>query len=78
MGTGPERGQGGVRLFCILIPVKTAGAFLLVSGWLLVLCAIVMLAGGVTRNAFVFAGLGVEALGLVLAARAHLPGRAGR
>jgi hypothetical protein len=40
--------------------------------------AISMLHAGVARNVFVMAGLGVEALGLVLAVRAHLPVRAER
>lgn len=51
---------------------------LLAAGWLLVLSALILLAAGVARNAFVLAGVGVEALGLVLAVRAHLPLRAER
>jgi hypothetical protein len=58
--------------------MKGIAAVLLVTGWLLVLCAISMLHAGVARNVFVMAGLGVEALGLVLAVRAHLPVRAER
>ena len=63
--------RGRVELFCILIPVKTMGGLLLLAGWLLVLCAVRMLADGMARNAFVAAGLGVEVLGLVVAVRAH-------
>jgi hypothetical protein len=51
--------------------MKTMAGFLLVAGWLLVLCAVRMLADGIARNAFVSAGLGVEVLGLVVAVRAH-------
>jgi hypothetical protein len=58
--------------------MKTAGLLLLLSGWLLVLAALAMLNGGVARNVFVAAGLGVELLGLTLAARAHLPVRSDR
>jgi hypothetical protein len=52
--------------------MKTAGFLLLLSGWLLVLAAIALLGAAGPRGAFLLAGIGVEALGLVLAARAHL------
>jgi hypothetical protein len=55
--------------------MKLTGVLLLVTGWLLVLCAISMLKFGTARNVFVLAGIGVEALGLTLAVRAHLPVR---
>jgi hypothetical protein len=58
--------------------MKITGVLLLVTGWLLVLCALVMLSAPAARNAFVLAGIGVEALGLALAVRAHLPERADR
>jgi hypothetical protein len=58
--------------------MKIIGVLLLVTGWLLVLCALIMLAEGMARNAFVLAGIGVEAMGLTLAVRAHLPERAER
>jgi hypothetical protein len=58
--------------------MKLTGVLLLVTGWLLVLCAIGMLNAGVARTAFVLAGMAVEALGLGLAIRAHLPLRADR
>jgi hypothetical protein len=58
--------------------MKLTGALLLLSGWLLVICALIMLVGGPARNGFVLAGVGVEILGLVLAVRAHLPVRADR
>ena len=52
--------------------MKIPGFLLLIAGWLLVLSALVLLPRGIARNAFVFAGLAVEAIGLVFAARAHL------
>jgi len=55
--------------------MKAAGLLLLLAGWLLVLSAIVLLSAPVPRNAFLLAGIGVEVLGLVLAARAHLTPR---
>jgi hypothetical protein len=58
--------------------MKMMGVLLLVTGWLLVISALLMLAAGLARNAFVFAGVGVEVLGLTLAVRAHLPERAER
>jgi ABC-type transport system involved in cytochrome bd biosynthesis fused ATPase/permease subunit len=44
---------------------------LLVSGWLIVLAAVVMLAALAQRSAFMVAGLGVEILGLSLLAQAY-------
>jgi len=44
----------------------------LLAGWILVLAAVAMLAAAGPRSAFLAAGLGVELLGLVLMARAHL------
>ena len=58
--------------------MKIAGLLLLVSGWLLALSALALLAAGPARNAFVGAAIAVEALGLVLLARAYLPVRAER
>ena len=52
--------------------MKLAGFLLLLSGWLLVLAAIALLPAGGPRAAFLLAGIGVEVLGIVLAARAHL------
>jgi hypothetical protein len=57
--------------------MKLAGLLLLPAGWLLVVCALALLVAPVPRGAFVFAGIGVEILGLVLVARAHLGARAG-
>jgi protein-S-isoprenylcysteine O-methyltransferase Ste14 len=55
--------------------MKLAGLLLLPAGWLLVVCALVLLVSSVPRGAFVFAGIGVEILGLVLLVRAHLGAR---
>ncbi|MGB6431302.1 MAG: hypothetical protein WBF06_12020 [Candidatus Acidiferrales bacterium] len=52
--------------------MKLAGLLLLPAGWLLVVCALVLLTRSNPRSAFVFAGIGVEILGLVLFFRAHL------
>ena len=56
--------------------MKLAGFLLLLAGWAIVLAAVAMLASAGQQTVFVLAGLAVEILGLVLAARAHriLPG----
>lgn len=55
--------------------MKMAGLLLLLAGWVLVLAAIVLLTPGGARAGFLLAGVAVELLGLVLAARAHLTPR---
>jgi hypothetical protein len=52
--------------------MKLAGFLLLPAGWLIVLAAIVILQAPVPRTAFVLAGIGVEALGLILVVRSYL------
>jgi len=52
--------------------MKAAGFLLLLTGWMLVLSALILLPGGGARAGFLAAGLGVEALGLVLVVRSHL------
>jgi hypothetical protein len=52
--------------------MKLGGFLFLLSGWAIVLAALRLLHGGAVPG-FVLAGLGVEILGLVLVARAHLP-----
>ena len=52
--------------------MKIAGFLLLLAGWLLMLSALALLAQGGPRDAFLFAGLAVVVLGLVLFMRAHL------
>ena len=51
--------------------MKVLGFALLVSGWAIVLSAIVLLAQDPPRAAFVLAGIGVEIVGLILVIRAH-------
>ena len=53
--------------------MKPAGFLLLPSGWAIVLAAIALLPPGAARGAFLMAGLGVEALGMGLVVRAHIP-----
>ena len=53
--------------------MKLAGFVLLLSGWGLVMAALVLLATPVSRTAFVIAGVGVEIVGMVLAVRSHMP-----
>jgi hypothetical protein len=50
--------------------MKLAGFLLMVAGWAIVLAAMVLLAA-TARTVFVMAGVGVEVLGLLLAARSH-------
>jgi hypothetical protein len=49
--------------------MKLAGMMLLLAGWGIVVSAIVLFTPPMTRALFVFAGLGVQALGLILAFR---------
>jgi hypothetical protein len=58
-GTAIERG----------ISMKLAGMLLLLAGWGVVIFAVVLLASPISRGLFIFSGLGVEVLGLVLAFR---------
>jgi len=52
--------------------MKLAGFLLLLAGWVIVLSAVALLASARQQAGFVLAGLGVEAVGLVLAVRSHL------
>jgi hypothetical protein len=52
--------------------MKLLGFGLLLAGWAISLAAVALLAGGAPRTVFILAGVGVEALGLALAIRAHL------
>jgi hypothetical protein len=52
--------------------MKIVGFLLLLTGWLLVLAAIVLLASPGSRAGFVLAGMTVEALGLTIVIRSHL------
>ncbi len=51
--------------------MRAIGSVLLISGWGIVVAALVLLARLGQRYAFVTAGLGVEVLGLVLLARSY-------
>ena len=52
--------------------MKLLGFLLLLSGWGIVVTALALLHGP-TASAFVYSGLVVEILGMVLGFRAHLP-----
>jgi hypothetical protein len=51
--------------------MKFIGFLLLLSGWSIVVAALAMLTGRAV-SVFILAGVGVEVLGFVLVARAHL------
>ncbi len=51
--------------------MKLIGCLLLLSGWFLVLAALVMLPAFPQRAAFIAAGMAIEILGLVLLTRAY-------
>jgi len=51
--------------------MKLLGVLLLLAGWAIVLAAVALLMAGPPQVVFVFAGMGVEALGLGLVIRAH-------
>jgi hypothetical protein len=51
--------------------MKGVSFLLLLAGWFLVLASIVLLHSPTARAGFVFAGIGVEVLGLVLLFRSH-------
>ena len=52
--------------------MKLVSLLLLPAGWFIVLAAVVLLHPGASRGAFVLAGIGVQALGLVFLVRSHL------
>ena len=52
--------------------MKAVGFLMLLTGWLLVLAAIVLFASLSLRAPFVLAGMAVETLGLILVFRSHL------
>jgi hypothetical protein len=51
--------------------MKVLSFLLLLAGWFLVLAAIVLLPSLPSRAGFVFAGIAVEVLGLILVFRSH-------
>ena len=52
--------------------MKLTGIFLLLAGWTITLCAIILFPHALPRNGFVLAGMCLEALGLALTFRGHL------
>ena len=62
----------GIVIFYSMI---LTGFLLLLAGWGIVLAALALLAPNGPRAAFVLAGIAVEALGLVLVTRSHIPRR---
>lgn len=51
--------------------MKVAGLLLLLSGWIIVLAALVLIPSAAPRSAFVASGVGVELLGLFLLLRSN-------
>ncbi len=51
--------------------MKVAGFLLLPAGWIIVLAAVALLPSAPSRAAFVFAGIGIELLGLTVLIRSH-------
>jgi hypothetical protein len=58
--------------------MRLAGFLLLLAGWAIVLTALALLAQASAQAAFVVAGMGVEAIGLTIVVRSHLPRRGHR
>ena len=52
--------------------MKLAGFLLLFSGWIIVVGTLALLPAVAARTIFLFMGIGVEILGLVLVFRSHL------
>jgi cytochrome c biogenesis protein CcdA len=51
--------------------MKLAGFLLLLSGWAIVVTAVILLLPANTRTIFVLAGVGVEIIGLTLVIRSN-------
>lgn len=51
--------------------MKLTGFLLLAAGWAIVAAAVLLLPSPGSRSVFVWAGIGVEGLGLVLVLRSH-------
>jgi hypothetical protein len=58
--------------------MKLAGFLFLLAGWIIVLAAVALLRSPASEAAFMLAGLGVEALGLIFVVRSHLIPRGDR
>jgi hypothetical protein len=57
--------------------MKYAGLLVMPAGFFLSIAALVLFPAPAQRIAFVLCGLGVEALGLVVAVRGHMENRGG-
>jgi hypothetical protein len=55
--------------------LKIAGFLLILAGWGIVVTAVLLLRAPAAKTMFVLAGIAIEVLGFILAARAHLPSR---
>jgi len=55
--------------------MKYAGLLVMPAGFFLTLAALVLFADAERRAAFVLCGLAVEAMGLAVAVRGHIPAR---
>jgi hypothetical protein len=55
--------------------MKYAGLLVMPAGFLLTLAALVLFPDPTRRLAFVMCGLAVEAMGLVVAVRGHMPAK---
>lgn len=55
--------------------MKYAGLLVMPAGFFLALAALVLFPDPSRRTAFVLCGLAVEAMGLVVAVRGHMPAR---
>jgi UPF0716 family protein affecting phage T7 exclusion len=55
--------------------MKYAGLLLMPAGFILTLAALLLFPDPTRRMAFVMCGLAVEAMGLVVAVRGHMPAR---
>ncbi len=52
--------------------MKFAGFLLLLSGWMIAVAALILLPPASSQMAFLLAAIGVEIVGLVVSARAHI------
>jgi hypothetical protein len=52
--------------------MKLAGFFLLITGWIIVLAALILFPSAMPRGWFAVIGAAVELLGLVLVFRSHV------
>jgi hypothetical protein len=58
--------------------MKFAGLLVMPAGFFLSIAAIVLFSDSMQRAVFVLCGLAVEAMGLVVAIRGHMPARGDR